>query len=410
MTSSERHFPTNSDASDRAVTGAQIPRVKPPGTSALGALDYPRRLASIARLALRGHLGDAELAAAGGNHGVHGRGVGKDYVSPGVIELRRAIEQEQLVLHYQPVVHLSTRSVVGVEALVRWQHPQRGLLPPMDFIPLAEESGLIGELGEWVLRSAATQAGAWQAAGRALDVAVNLSPLQMSAPGFDDRVREVLASANASPQNIVLEVTESALLDQPDATQSLMRLRTTGVRLALDDFGTGYASFSYLRRFAVDMIKIDRSFVAGIGCNADDDAIVSSMVGLAHDTGKLIIAEGVETEDQLAILRRFGVHMAQGFLWSQALPVDELEDWIDAFMVRGGAVTPVQRLKASVGSAPQRGPQDSRVLRMHAADASQYTIAAALNRDGLRTPAGIRWTARSVSLVIASFLQSDHRP
>lgn len=308
--------------------------------------------------------------------------------SPEVDELARAIDGGELVLHYHPVVELSTGQVTGVEALVRWQHPQRGLLMPADFIPLAEDSGLIVQLGEWVLRTGGAQAAAWVARGRPLDVAINLSPLQMSTPGFADRCGAVLAAVRAPLEHIVLEVTESALLDQPDAAQDLRHLRNTGLRLALDDFGTGYSSFSYLRRFPVDIIKIDRSFVAGIGHQPDDEAIVASVVGLARTTGKSVIAEGVETQHQLAHLRALGVQSAQGFLWTRPLPAQALEHWVD------------QAQPHTTAPAPAHVPEEARMQQMHAEGASVHTIAAALNVVGSRTAAGMRWHPRSVARVL----------
>jgi len=308
--------------------------------------------------------------------------------SPQMDELARAIDCGELVLYYHPVVELSTGQVTGVEALVRWQHPTRGLLMPADVIPLAEDSGLIVQLGEWVLRTGGAQAAAWAAHGRPLDVAINLSPLQMSTPGFSDRCGAVLAAVQAPLEYIVLEVTESALLDQPDAAQDLTKLRSTGLRLALDDFGTGYSSFSYLRRFPVDLIKIDRSFVAGIGQHPDDEAIVASVVGLARSTGKLVVAEGVESPHQLAHLRALGVQSAQGFLWTRPLPAQALEHWLDTAQPHAAA------------PLPAHVPEEARIQQMHAEGASVHTIAAALNVVGSRTAVGMRWHPRSVARVI----------
>jgi EAL domain-containing protein (putative c-di-GMP-specific phosphodiesterase class I) len=319
-----------------------------------------------------------------------------------VVELARAIDDGQLVLHYHPIVELSTGQVSGVEALVRWQHPQRGLLQPLDFIPLAEESGLIVQLGDWVLRTGGAQAAAWDARGCPRDVAIKLSPLQLAAPGFADHCSALLASVQAPVERIFLEVTESALLDQPDAAQTLTQLRSTGVRLALDDFGTGYSSFSYLRRFPIDKIKIDRSFVAGLGEHPDDDAIVASVVGLARNTGKSIVAEGVETTAQLAHLRNLGVEAAQGFLWTRPLPAGELELWVEATRVTGRALAPVTTSPSELPKAGDpHGPDEVRILRMHVEGASLHAIAAALNGAGSRTSTGMRWHVRSVARVIA---------
>ncbi len=295
-------------------------------------------------------------------------------------ELRSAIVNEQLVLHYHPVIDLSSGRVTGVEALVRWQHPHRGLLPPVEFVPLAEEGGLIGELGEWVMRTAARQAATWRTAGRPLEVAINLSPRQMSAPGFASRVTRTLRELGAAVDSLIFEVTESAIMDQPGATETLRQLRDSGIRLALDDFGTGYCSLAYLRRFAVDIIKIDRSFVSGLGHHADDDAIVASIVSLAHNTHKGVIAEGVETAEQADLLRGLGVEQAQGFYWTVPLAADRLEAWVDGF-------------------APTPGPQrsDTVIWTMHEQGASRHTIASALNAAGLRTSKGLRWSGGSVA-------------
>ncbi len=315
-------------------------------------------------------------------------------------ELAAAIDNGELVLHYHPVVELSTGTVTGVEALVRWQHPTRGLLMPLHFIPLAEASGLIVQLGDWVLRTGAAQAHEWASRGLLLDVAINLSPLQMAAPSFADHCLAVLAPIEAPVERIVLEVTESALLDQPHAREGLIKVRRSGVRLALDDFGTGYSSFSYLRQFPIDIIKIDRSFVSGLGENADDDAIVASVVGLARNTGKSIIAEGVETTAQLLHLRNLGVDAAQGFLWTRPLPADSLERWIEANQQAGWAL-PGASPSLPPGSRRPFSPDEVEILQMHVEGASLHTIAAALNGAGSRTSVGMRWHARSVAQVIS---------
>ncbi|MCW2613988.1 MAG: GGDEF/EAL-domain containing protein [Frankiales bacterium] len=328
--------------------------------------------------------------------------VSADPDGPSADALARAIELDQLVLQYHPVVELSTGRVRGVEALVRWQHPERGLVLPPEFIPLAEESRLIVALGEWVLRTAARQASAWNSPGRPLDVAINLSPLQMVASGFADRVCAVLAEVGAPAERIILEVTESALMDRPDAVEALEQLRDAGVRLALDDFGTGYASLSYLRRFPIDIIKIDQSFVSGLGQHPDDDAIVASVVGLAHSTSKSLVAEGVETEDHVLRLRRLGVQSAQGFLWTRPLPAQQVEAWIHAFELR----RPPPALSAPVRTPEQgvtapHGLEAARIHELHATGASLHTIAAALNSEGMRTASGMRWHVSSVAKVAA---------
>ena len=324
-------------------------------------------------------------------------------------ELRRAISAAQLVLHYHPVIDLVTSRMIGVEALVRWQHPRRGLLLPQDFIPLAEDSGSIVQLGEWVLRTGAAQAAVWLTQGHPLDVAINLSPLQMAEPGFAARVAAILAEAQAPAERIILEVTESALLDQPHAEQTLAALRASGIRLALDDFGTGYSSFSYLRRFPVDTIKIDRSFVAGLGRHPDDDAIVASVVSLARNTGKSVVAEGVETLDQLNALRGLGVGCAQGFLWTRPLPADQVLTWAQEHS-RGLPLQPPApaALPPARDVTPRPGSAEETIASMHLQGASLNTIAAALNNAGHRTAKGVRWHVRSVARVVAPSRPRTH--
>ena len=323
-------------------------------------------------------------------------------LAPEAQELRRAIRTGQLVLHYHPVVDLTSNRVVGVEALVRWQHPTRGVVPPLEFIPLAESTGLIIELGEWVLRTAAAQAADWSAHGHPLDVAINISPRQMSSPDFAERTTAALQDVHAPSERIILEVTESALLDQPHAAATLETLRAQGIRLALDDFGTGYSSFSYLRRFPIDIIKIDRSFVSGMGVHADDDAIVASVVSLAHNTGKTVIAEGVETAQHVASLLDLGVQSGQGFLWTRPLPADQVLDWCDE--LEQGGMCPRSTAPTSPVPGPRAPALDSgeqQILHMHAEGASLHTIAAALNAQGSRTALGVRWHVRSVARVVA---------
>ncbi|TAL23257.1 MAG: EAL domain-containing protein [Frankiales bacterium] len=321
-----------------------------------------------------------------------------------VERLRAGIGSGELELHFQPVVRLDTQEPIGAEALVRWQHPGRGLLGPSDFIPLAEQSGLVVELGEWVLRAAVERIAAWYADGRALAVGVNLSPRQLVGEAFPDLVRTLLAQTGVPPELLILEVTESALMDDPGAPGVLRLLRQMGVRLALDDFGTGYSSLTYLKKFPVDAIKIDRSFVSGLGRDADDEAIVTSVVSLARAVGKTVIAEGVETGEQLDALRALGVDQAQGFLWSRALPADEIERWLDA---NRAAPLPARRRRPArlvSRAASSGGADEERILVLHAEGASLHTIAAALNAEGRRTPAGPRWTTKTVARVVADRL------
>jgi diguanylate cyclase (GGDEF)-like protein/PAS domain S-box-containing protein len=318
--------------------------------------------------------------------------------------LRRAIVRGELRVHYQPVVDLNDGTLSGAEALVRWQHGKRGLLAPAEFVPLAESSGVVVELGEWVLRQACERAAAWQAAGHEFSVGVNLSPRQMLDGHFVDLVRDVLKQTGARPDLLVLEVTESAVMDDPGASDVLHALRQLGARLALDDFGTGYSSLTYLKRFPVDAIKIDRSFVAGLGRDPDDEAIVASVVSLARSVGKTVVAEGVETAAQLAVLRGLRVDQAQGFLWSQPLPAEQFESWLAEWRPSriGDAGVPVRQVGGREARPVAGGDDDERILQLHAEGASLHTIAAALNAEGRRTPAGPRWTTRTVARVVAA--------
>ena len=320
-----------------------------------------------------------------------------------VAELRTAIDAGQLRLHFQPLLGLRNGEVAGVEGLVRWEHPERGLLLPGAFIPLAETSGLVVPLGAWVLRQACAQAAAWHVQGQSYAVGANLSPLQLVGNDVVTLVRDLLAEYALPPERLVLEVTESTVMDDPHAPQVLAALSALGVHLALDDFGTGYSSLTYLKRFPVDAIKIDRSFVSGLGRDADDEAIVASVVSLARAIGKTVVAEGVETEGQCAALRALGVDQAQGFLWSAALPADELAVWMAD---RPEPAAQVGHVPASVPPRSPRlltqGADEHRILALHSEGASLHTIAAALNAAGRRTPDGPRWTTRTVARVVAA--------
>jgi diguanylate cyclase (GGDEF)-like protein/PAS domain S-box-containing protein len=253
-------------------------------------------------------------------------------------DLAWALERGELDLHYQPVMDVAKGSVVGFEALLRWQHPQRGLLAPAEFIPLAEASGLIVPIGAWVLGRACEQAQAWQDShpgAPQLTMAVNVSPRQLQDPGLVELVAHALALSGLDPSGLVLEITESATVSDTEASiQRLHSLKRLGVGLAIDDFGTGYSSLTYLRRFPVDMLKIDRSFVAGMAKNPEDAAIVSHVVGLAHVFGLKVVAEGVETVQELEELTRLGCDYAQGYKWRRPSPFADVEPWLHAILAR----------------------------------------------------------------------------
>ena len=242
-------------------------------------------------------------------------------------DLHQALARSEFVLHYQPRVDLRNGEITGLEALVRWQHPEKGLIPPDRFIPVAEETGLILPLGEWVLREACTQATAWARQG--LDpgsMAVNLSARQFRQADLLEKVAATLRETGLAPGSLELEITESMVASQVDsAVATLHRLNALGVRLAIDDFGTGYSSLNQLKRFSVQVLKIDKSFVDGIPSDPDDTTIVTTIVSMAHDMQLRVVAEGVETEAQLAFLRRRGCDEMQGYFFSEPLPVQAAE-------------------------------------------------------------------------------------
>jgi diguanylate cyclase (GGDEF)-like protein len=236
--------------------------------------------------------------------------------------LRRALAGGELELHYQPIVAVNGNRVLGAEALVRWRHPAEGLIPPDRFIPVAEESGLIIPLGEWVLDAACTRASAWREGGfRGMSVAVNLSAKQFRDPELAVRVAETLRRTGCEPSQLVLEITESTIMENPEkALAAMHQLRGLGIRLAIDDFGTGYSSLSALKGFPIQELKIDRSFVRDAPGDADDRAIVAAIVAMAKQLGLRLVAEGVETPEQLALLESLGCDRYQGYLYGKPLP------------------------------------------------------------------------------------------
>ncbi|WP_305044004.1 putative bifunctional diguanylate cyclase/phosphodiesterase [Geoalkalibacter sp.] len=241
-------------------------------------------------------------------------------------QLRKALERGELRLHFQPQYEVSGARMVGLEALLRWEHPERGMVPPAEFIPLAEETGLIVPMGEWVLRQACAQNRAWQAAGFApLRVAVNISARQFHQHDLARLVRDVLEETGLEPQWLELEITESLIMqDSQGAVQKLSQLRDLGVQIAIDDFGTGYSSLSYLKKFPIQTLKIDRSFVKDLGRNRDDAAIVDAVIALAHSLSMDVVAEGVETADQLGLLRGKKCNRVQGFFFHPPLPGEQI--------------------------------------------------------------------------------------
>jgi diguanylate cyclase (GGDEF)-like protein/PAS domain S-box-containing protein len=242
------------------------------------------------------------------------------------LDLRAALRRQEFEVHYQPIVDIAGDRTVAFEALVRWNHPERGRIAPNNFIPLAEETGLIVPLGEWVLRRACAEAAGWS---NAVTVAVNLSPVQFKNPNLTSTVMAALKTSGLPASRLELEITESVLLQNSEATlTTLHELRAQGVRISLDDFGTGYSSLSYLRSFPFDKIKIDRSFVQELASRDDSMAIVRAVAGLGRSLGIVTTAEGVETEEQLELLRREGCTQAQGYLFSPPRPAAEVESML----------------------------------------------------------------------------------
>ncbi len=247
-------------------------------------------------------------------------------------DLRRALERHEFVLHYQPILAADTLRVTGAEALVRWRHPSRGLVPPDQFIPAAEETGLIVALGDWVLRNACAQSAQWaQRQGRELRIAVNLSARQLRQGNLNDSVARALSDSNLPARLLDLEITESAFMKDLDAASEIfVALRATGVHVSVDDFGTGYSSLGYLRSLPIDSIKIDRSFVSGLSNDPYDQAIARTIVTLAHAIGVVAIAEGVETQEQLSVLRSLQCDQVQGFLFSRPVEAASFECFLNS--------------------------------------------------------------------------------
>jgi diguanylate cyclase (GGDEF)-like protein/PAS domain S-box-containing protein len=236
-------------------------------------------------------------------------------------ELKHAIEDDRFVLHYQPIVSLKEGSLLGIEALIRWNHPRRGLIAPIEFIPLAEESGLIVPLGRWVLLEACRQARDWPIADPEISLSVNVSPRQFQHPGLVEDVANALWDSGIDPSILTIEITESVLIhDTEAAIEKLRRLKDFGVRIAVDDFGTGYSSLGYLKRFPIDILKIDKSFIEGVGAGTEEAAIAHAIIKLGGSLGLEVVAEGIEEVDQVDALQSLRCERGQGFYFSK--PVD----------------------------------------------------------------------------------------
>jgi diguanylate cyclase (GGDEF)-like protein/PAS domain S-box-containing protein len=239
--------------------------------------------------------------------------------------LRRALERGEFLLHYQPIINLRTGEVTGAEALIRWPHPERGLIPPAQFVPIAEDCGLILPIGRWVLREACKQARAWMDAGlRPIPISVNISALEFRAANFLEGVHTILRDTRLDPHCLELEITESVLMKHAESTANVLQaLKTMGVQLVVDDFGTGYSSLSHLNRFPIDVLKIDQSFVKDICSNPDQATIVSAVISMGKSLKKRVIAEGIETKEQLESLRAWGCEEGQGYFFNRPMVADE---------------------------------------------------------------------------------------
>lgn len=240
--------------------------------------------------------------------------------------LRRALERSEFEVYYQPKIDTNTRQIVGMEALVRWRHPELGLVLPMEFIPLAEDTGLIVPIGEWVLRTACAQSNLWQNEGFDLHVAVNLSARHFQQQNLAETIIGIIKETGLNPCRLNLEITESSIIKNTEsAVKTLGELKKVGIKISIDDFGTGYSSLGYLKRLPIDVLKIDKSFIRDVTTSPDDMALVMAIIMLAHNLRLKIVAEGVETEEQLDLLHRLGCDEWQGYLYSKPVSVENFK-------------------------------------------------------------------------------------
>jgi two-component system CheB/CheR fusion protein len=240
--------------------------------------------------------------------------------------LRRAIERSELLLHYQPKIDLATGQLIGLEALVRWRHPDDGMVPPARFIPMAEKNGMIEHIGEWVANAACAQMASWLAQGYNIpQISINVSAEQFRRGHIADSLRRLLNHYHLPAEHLVVELTETALMASVEQVQQGLRdLKSLGVKLSIDDFGTGYSSLAYLRRYPIDELKIDRSFVDDVAQNSDDRTIAQTIIAMSKTLGLSVVAEGIETQEQLDTLRELGCHIGQGYLFAAPMPPDEV--------------------------------------------------------------------------------------
>ena len=279
--------------------------------------------------------------------------------------LRGALERGELRVFYQPIVDVDDSRPLAVEALLRWQHPERGLVSPDEFIHLAEDTGMIVPIGSWALREALRERAGWEAElpkQAPLRLAVNLSALQLSQPALVDDIAATLRDHGTDPNSLILEVTESVLMHDPGSLSTLNAIHDLGIALHVDDFGTGYSNLAYLKTLPVDALKIDRAFVDGLATDPDDRAIVTAVLALAHAFTLNVVAEGVETQQQLSILQELGCDFAQGFLFSRPLPYDEFLTWLRTREQCTPRQGPRQRLAAPTAS-PMNPPKSLDTIR-----------------------------------------------
>ena len=303
------------------------------------------------------------------------------------------MQRGEVLLHYQPQVELRAMVVSGAEALIRWRHPIGGLLPPDDFLPALAHTPLMPVVTDWVVLTAAHEAADWSE----LTVAVNISAADAARAGLVDSVRQALEGSGLPPTRLVLEVTEHAIVaDLDGATRNLAALAADGVRVSLDDFGTGYSSLLYLRKLPIHEIKIDRVFTVGLGANRDDDAIVAGLVKLGHAIGVRVVAEGVETAEQLNVLASLECDAAQGFLFGRA--AERLV--LPTLPAPPSAARPTQQRRRR---GEHVATEEAAVLirQLLEEGASLHTIAARLNKDGIRTAQGTRWVGATVGRALA---------
>lgn len=313
-------------------------------------------------------------------------------------EFRTALDRGEVVLHYQPQVDLTKQSVLGAEALIRWNHPTGGLLPPDDFLPAIAHTPLMPVVTDWVIATACVAAASWGGGG----VAVNIAASDVTRASLVPTVRSAIAANGLDPSQLTIELTEHALVsDLERATKNLRRLSDDGVRISLDDFGTGYSSLLYLKQLPITEIKIDRQFTGGITGRDEDNAIVSGIIRLARTIGVEVVAEGVETEEQARTLIQLGCHRGQGFLFGAPQPTFDPRT---RYFV---PAEPRSRRHRRRRGAPTARPEVQELIReMLTEGASLHTIAANLNRRGHLTTHGSRWVATSVARAVSQLDES----